>query len=150
MKPLPLIALAAAFSLSGCATILTGTTEMISVNSDPPGATVTFSHGGQCTTPCNLEVKKKEAIHLTIRKPGCRTHTTSLSLISRMPAALHEIAITEQLNGDHRQFGPRAWHLVFATVPELQQRVAGNQPPSGLSVLSHLLVHWPSLSDSCG
>ena len=51
---------------------------MISVNTDPPGATVTFSPGGTCITPCNQEVKKKEAIHLTIRKDECRTHTTSM------------------------------------------------------------------------
>ena len=40
------VALASALSLSGCGTILTGTTEPISINSDPPGATVTFFHTG--------------------------------------------------------------------------------------------------------
>ena len=44
----------------------TGTTEMISVNTDPPGAAVTFSHGGTCITPCNQEVKKKRAFKATL------------------------------------------------------------------------------------
>lgn len=59
-----------------------------------------------------------------------------------VPGALHEIAITEQLNGAHRQFGPRAWRLVFATVPELQQRVAGNQPLAELRY-SDRYLHSP-------
>ncbi len=72
------LAAAVAFSLAGCATIFTGTTETISINTEPPGAKVEFSHGGTCITPCNESVKKKGDIQLTIRKEGCRTHTTTM------------------------------------------------------------------------
>ncbi len=65
-------------SLPSCATIMTGTTEIVSINSDPPGAKVEFSSGQSCQTPCNVEVKKKGSIQVTLRMEGCRVHTTAL------------------------------------------------------------------------
>lgn len=65
-------------ALTGCATIMTGTTESVSINTDPIGAKVEFSNGSTCMTPCNIEVKKKESLQVTIRKDGCRPHTTAL------------------------------------------------------------------------
>lgn len=66
------------FSLSGCATMFTGTTEVISIHSDPPGAKVSFTDGRTCVTPCAESVKKKGDIALSISKEGCRTHTTTI------------------------------------------------------------------------
>ena len=64
--------------LISCATIMTGTTESVSINTDPLGAKVELSNGSTCITPCNVEVKKKGSIQVTIRKDGCRTYTTAL------------------------------------------------------------------------
>lgn len=44
------------------------------------------------------------------------------------PGGLCEIAITTELNGSQRQFGQRAWQLVFDRTPALQQQVSGSQP----------------------
>ena len=74
--------LAALFSVlsltTGCATLITGTTEAVSINTDPVGARVELSNGSTCMTPCNIEVPKKGTLQVTLRKDGCRTHTTAL------------------------------------------------------------------------
>jgi len=36
---------------TGCATMFRGTSEQISINTDPSGATATLSDGRSCTTP---------------------------------------------------------------------------------------------------
>ena len=65
-------------ALSGCATLLTGTTESVSINTDPLGAKVELSNGSTCVTPCNIAVPKKGTLQVTLRKEGCRTYTTAL------------------------------------------------------------------------
>ena len=64
--------------MTGCVTIMTGTTEAISINTDPIGATVELSNGSTCATPCIISVPKKDTLQVTIRKAGCRTYTTAL------------------------------------------------------------------------
>lgn len=65
-------------ALSGCATAIRGTTQQISINSQPVGAHVTLSNGQSCTTPCNLEVKRKDSLQLTLEKEGCQPQTTAM------------------------------------------------------------------------
>ena len=69
----------AALALSGCtATVFRGTTQSISINSDPVGALVTMSNEQTCTTPCDVEVDRKHTIQLTFEKEGCRKHTRAM------------------------------------------------------------------------
>ena len=56
--------------LSGCATLTRGTTEPYTVISDPPGAEVTFSSGESCITPCTVDMKRKTAFNVTVKKSG--------------------------------------------------------------------------------
>jgi len=64
--------------VSGCATMIRGTTQQISINSDPDGAKVTLSNGQSCTTPCNIEAERKNSLQVTIEKEGCRRQTTAM------------------------------------------------------------------------
>jgi hypothetical protein len=48
-----LLAVTMALNLTGCATMITGTSRVIQFESTPPGATVTFQDK-QCKTPCEL------------------------------------------------------------------------------------------------
>ena len=64
--------------LSGCATAIRGTTQQISINSQPVGANVTLSSGQTCVTPCALEVKRKDSLQITLEKDGCQPQTTTL------------------------------------------------------------------------
>lgn len=75
--------------LSGCATITRGTSEVLVVETEPPGAEVSVSPNGyRCTSPCSLEVKRKHNYHVDIRKDGYEPISTDvLSQIAGAGAA---------------------------------------------------------------
>ena len=58
--------------------MIRGTTQTVSINSDPDGATVTLSNGNTCLTPCVIEVQRKNTLQLTLQREGCRRHTTAM------------------------------------------------------------------------
>ena len=64
--------------LSGCATMVRGTTQQVSVNSDPTGANVTFSNGTSCTTSCTIEAQRKTTLQVTMKHEGCNTYSSAL------------------------------------------------------------------------
>jgi hypothetical protein len=47
------------FALSGCATVLNGTNVDYAADTQPGGALVNFTDGSSCTTPCELQKKRK-------------------------------------------------------------------------------------------
>lgn len=53
------IAATMALALGGCATVMNGTKVDYSSETKPGGALVKFTDGSQCTTPCELEFKRK-------------------------------------------------------------------------------------------
>jgi hypothetical protein len=53
------VAAALSFGLGGCATVVNGTKTDYSTETTPGGATVKFTSGDSCTTPCKLEFKRK-------------------------------------------------------------------------------------------
>jgi len=59
--------------LIGCATITTGTTQKIPINSNPGGATVSISTGFTGVTPCIAELKRNADHTVTISKIGYDT-----------------------------------------------------------------------------
>jgi hypothetical protein len=67
-----------ALMLSGCATMIRGTTQQVSINTDPPGATVTTSTGQSCTSPCLFEAERKNTLQVTVEKGGCNTYTSAM------------------------------------------------------------------------
>ncbi len=56
--------------ISGCATLTRGTKETYRIITDPPGATVVFSTGETCVTPCEVEKKRHSAFTVAIEKDG--------------------------------------------------------------------------------
>lgn len=65
-----LLALIALFLLSGCATVIKGTTQTIPVSSDPAGADVIVNNVLTGTTPTEIELKRKRDHLITIEKDG--------------------------------------------------------------------------------
>jgi hypothetical protein len=63
-------ALAGAYALSGCATITRGTTESLSIQSEPSGAHVELSSGQTGITPCSFELKRKNDLKVFLHKDG--------------------------------------------------------------------------------
>jgi hypothetical protein len=76
-------------TMSGCATITRGTTEVLVIETVPPGADVRIDPiGVNCKTPCSLELKRKKDYTLTVEKPGYETVKTNvLSEVSGAGAA---------------------------------------------------------------
>lgn len=68
----------AALVLAACATMIRGTTEQVSVNTNPVGATVQFSNGQSCDSPCTIETKRNKPLQISISKPGCATQTATM------------------------------------------------------------------------
>jgi hypothetical protein len=68
------IALGIAGLCSACATLLfRGSTEEISVNSDPPGATTTLDDGETEVTPFSITVQRHDDVHFHFSKPGYKS-----------------------------------------------------------------------------
>ncbi len=73
MRFVAFLALAAVLPLGACATVTRGTTNQVTMASEPPGAEARTSLGHQCpTTPCTIEVPRSSQFIATFSKPGYR------------------------------------------------------------------------------
>jgi uncharacterized protein YceK len=79
MKKLLVVTMLLALTgLSGCATIIRGTSEQVSVNTNPVGAQIDFSNGQSCTSPCTIKTKRNKSLQINISKAGCATQTATM------------------------------------------------------------------------
>src|SRR5262245_23210856 len=60
----------AALTAGGCATFARGSTQALTIDSLPGGATVSLSNGERCTTPCTLKLKRKHPVAVELCKVG--------------------------------------------------------------------------------
>ncbi|MGB3723378.1 MAG: hypothetical protein WA979_11255 [Pacificimonas sp.] len=60
----------AAMSLAGCATVMNGTNQPVSFDSDPSGAAIELVTGQNCVTPCQYELKRGKDSRVTFTKDG--------------------------------------------------------------------------------
>jgi hypothetical protein len=61
--------------LAGCATIIRGTEQNVTVDTVPSGARVEFSNGQSCTSPCSMPAKRNQALDVIISMEGCAAQT---------------------------------------------------------------------------
>ncbi len=59
--------------LTGCSTIIRGTSEKFTVDSIPQGANVQFSTGQSGITPFTLKVPRSQTLQVSVSKPGYKT-----------------------------------------------------------------------------
>jgi hypothetical protein len=64
--------------LTGCATMIRGTEQQVSINTSPVGAHVQFSNGVSCVSPCSITAKRNQPLTVTITKNYCQTQTASM------------------------------------------------------------------------
>lgn len=64
------LAALAAFGLSGCATVINGTSQDYKIKTDPSGAKVTFNDGASCESPCKLSLKRRKDARADITRDG--------------------------------------------------------------------------------
>jgi hypothetical protein len=73
------VAGAAALMLSSCAAMLSGTTQQISFNSEPQGATVGVNGQILCATPCIADVQRNSTAIATFKKDSYKREEVILS-----------------------------------------------------------------------
>lgn len=64
------VLLAAAVTLSACATVTRGSTEDVRFTSNPSGAKVTTTLGAGCQTPCALKFSRRDTFTATFELEG--------------------------------------------------------------------------------
>lgn len=60
----------AAIGLSGCATVINGTSQDLDFDSSPKGAKVTLSNGAGCVAPCSLSLKRRHDLRADFALEG--------------------------------------------------------------------------------
>jgi hypothetical protein len=86
MRSISILALIAlALSCGGCASVTRGWTEQIQITSNPSDAQARTSLAQTCTTPCTLQVNRKDEFTVTISKPGY--HSAEVPVITRVAGA---------------------------------------------------------------
>lgn len=70
-KAVGIAATVALIGLAGCATMIRGTEQQVSINTIPVGAQVQLSNGMSCVSPCTLAVPRNQSLTMTITREGC-------------------------------------------------------------------------------
>jgi len=63
---------------TGCATMIRGTEEQLSITTEPEGVLAKVSDGQSCKTPCSITLKRNQSVHVKYEKEGCETETLSV------------------------------------------------------------------------
>ena len=74
-----IIGMIALFTLSGCATVMNGTTESYLITSEPAGAEVQLTTGETCIIPCVLNKKRNSEFTVNIGKNGYKPHAIEVT-----------------------------------------------------------------------
>jgi hypothetical protein len=116
------IAAMMALALGGCATVMNGTKVDYSSETKPGGALVKFTDGSECTTPCELEFKRKNDQRADITLAGYKP--TYVLIQSKLGgSAFGNIllgggigAVVDGTNGSSNRLYPRP--LIVQLAPE--------------------------------
>jgi hypothetical protein len=64
---------ATALALSGCATVINGTSQDVQIASEPSGAQAKLTNGTTCTTPCEVNLKRRHDLRVDLTKDGYKS-----------------------------------------------------------------------------
>ena len=78
MRTWLILIVASLLSISGCATIVSGTTQSVTIQSTPAGASVFIDGVEKGVTPLTLELKRKADTTLKVSKEGYQDVTMPL------------------------------------------------------------------------
>lgn len=117
---------------SGCASIVTGTDQTLTFNSEPSGATVTVAGQVLGQTPLSVPISKGKNKSITFEKEGYKTHSSQLAT-STNPWVLGNVVFggfvgstTDGLTGAINEFQPD--HFFVTLVPENSFGVTTSKP----------------------
>ena len=58
--------------LAGCGSLTRSYLQDLTIETEPPGATVALSNGRICLSPCTIRVERVAGLTARVSKPGCR------------------------------------------------------------------------------
>lgn len=100
--------------LSGCATVFKGSDQVLTITSDPDGATVRIDGKPVGVTPLSTKVKKNSADSIMIEKDGYRTETMPLDKKYDGIALLNifwDLSTTDFITGAAYEYQPSTYHF---------------------------------------
>jgi len=108
------VATLASLTISGCATVISGTTQTLTFNSEPTGAEVYLDGARIGSTPVSLSVKKNEKDTVMIQKEGYKTVTRDITK-SYDPVTLLSIfwdySTTDMISGAAFEYEPNSYFV---------------------------------------
>lgn len=99
----------------GSATIISGSTQNVSFNSKPEGATVMIDGVKSCTTPCTLTLDKAyKPKQLSMTKEGFETFSVPMNSEYDGVALLNifwDLSTTDLATGSAYQYNPNTYYM---------------------------------------
>ncbi len=108
-----LLGLVALSTLSfGSATIASGTSQTVSFNSSPDGASVLVDGQMKCKTPCSVSLKKNKYSNITFTKEGYEPKNVPLTKSYDGIALLNifwDLSTTDMITGAAYEYAPNSY-----------------------------------------
>lgn len=115
MRSLSMITFASVVALStGCASIIKGTDQVLTINSEPDGALVSIDGISVGVTPLATKVKKNSASVITIKKDGYKVQTMPLDKKYDGIALINifwDLSTTDLITGAAFEYVPSTYHF---------------------------------------
>jgi hypothetical protein len=158
MKILHAIAMAgAAVGLSGCATVINGTSQKYQIRSDPEGALATLSNGQTCTTPCELSLKRRHDLRIDFERDGYEPayvlvqSRTGGALAGNLLLGGLVGGLVDSSNGASNHLHPRPLHLRMVPVGSgSEAELLGDEGEVTATVAAHNAELADDLRESMG
>lgn len=115
MRSLSVITFASVVALStGCASIIKGTDQVLTINSEPDGALVSIDGISVGVTPLATKVKKNSASVIMIKKDGYKVQTMPLDKKYDGIALINifwDLSTTDLITGAAFEYVPSTFHF---------------------------------------
>lgn len=134
----------ALMSAGGCASIVRGTSQDFTIDTDPPGAHAALSTGETCeATPCTIRRSRNETFTVTVSKEGYQTTTheirnpwsregTTVGLVGNFFLGGAIGVGVDAATGANRDLTPNPLIVMLEAAPE-QVAAATTEPPAAES-----------------
>ena len=114
MKKILLLSAVGVSLVLGSATLISGTTQSVSFNSEPEGATVFIDGAKKCQTPCTLSLKRGSNESVTFKKNGYKSQILPLESSYNGVALLSifwDFSTTDLISGAASEYSPNQYFV---------------------------------------
>ena len=112
---------------AGCQSLVRGTSQDVTIETEPAGASVQLSDGQRCTSPCRLTLPRSETVELSAAKAGCRTAAARLTPAVSEDGFVFATVFDHQLGGAY-DIDPSPLTVTLACGADAESRAPGLTP----------------------